>query len=182
MGFSLVSAGGALLECPPAGSRRERLFQIYGDPGDLIEVYKETAGIRVEGYIAPLAETGPRRGPQNVFINGRLVRDKTIAHAIGDAYSVASIKERSPEVHLFIEMPLDALDVNVHPTKAEVRFREQSLMHQVIRRAVGDALGQGPAPTLSLTPTASPSAYPAGETLPIPGVLAGGLYPSRWQP
>ncbi len=182
VGFSLVSAGRRLLECPPAGSRRERLFQIYGDPGDLIEVYKETAGIRVEGYIAPLADTGPRRGPQNVFINGRLVRDKTIAHAIGDAYSVASIKERSPEVHLFIEMPLDALDVNVHPTKAEVRFREQSLMHQVIRRAVGDALGQGPAPTLSLTPTAPASAWPAGETLPIPGVLAGGLYPSRWRP
>ena len=182
VGFSLVSAGRRVLECPPAGSRRERLFQIYGDPGDLIEVYKETAGIRVEGYIAPLAETGPRRGPQNVFINGRLVRDKTIAHAIGDAYSVASIKERSPEVHLFIEMPLDALDVNVHPTKAEVRFREQSLMHQVIRRAIGDALGQGPAPTLALTPTASPSAYPVGETLPIPGVLAGGLYPSRWRP
>jgi DNA mismatch repair protein MutL len=182
VGFSLVSAGRRVLECPPAGSRRERLFQIYGDSGDLIEVYKETAGIRVDGYIAPLAETGPRRGPQNVFINGRLVRDKTIAHAIGDAYSVASIKERSPEVHLFIEMPLDALDVNVHPTKAEVRFREQSLMHQVIRRAVGDALGQGPAPTLSLTPTASPSAYPLGETLPIPGVLAGGLYPSRWRP
>ena len=182
VGFSLVSAGRRVLECPPAGSRRERLFQIYGDPGDLIEVYKEAAGIRVEGFIAPLADTGPRRGPQNVFINGRLVRDKTIAHAIGDAYSVASIKERSPEVHLFIEMPLDALDVNVHPTKAEVRFREQSLMHQVIRRAVGDALGQGPAPTLSLTPTASPSAYPVGETLPIPGVLAGGLYPSRWRP
>jgi DNA mismatch repair protein MutL len=182
VGFSLVSAGRRLLECPPAGSRRERLFQIYGDPGDVVEVYKETAGIRVEGFIAPLAETGPRRGPQNVFINGRLVRDKTIAHAIGDAYSVASIKERSPEVHLFIEMPLDALDVNVHPTKAEVRFREQSLMHQVIRHAVGDALGQGPAPALSLTPTASPSAYPVGETLPIPGVLAGGLYPSRWRP
>jgi DNA mismatch repair protein MutL len=182
VGFSLVSAGRRLLECPPAGSRRERLFQVYGDPGDLIEVYKETAGIRVSGYIAPLAETGARRGPQNVFINGRLVRDKTIAHAIGDAYSVASIKERSPEVHLFIEMPLDALDVNVHPTKAEVRFREQSLMHQVIRRAVGDALGQGPAPTLALTPTASPSGYPVGETLPIPGVLAGGLYASRWRP
>ena len=182
VGFSLVSAGRRVLECPPAGSRRERLFQVYGDPGDLIEVYKEAAGIRVEGFIAPLADTGPRRGPQNVFINGRLVRDKTIAHAIGDAYSVASIKERSPEVHLFIEMPLDALDVNVHPTKAEVRFREQSLMHQVIRRAVGDALGQGPAPTLSLTPTALPSAYPVGETLPIPGVMAGGLYPSRWRP
>ena len=181
VGFSLVSAGRRLLECAPAGSPLERLFQIYGDSGDLLEVYKETAGVRVTGYIAPLAETGPRRGPQNVFINGRLVRDKTVAHAIGDAYSVASIKQRSPEVHLFIEMPLDALDVNVHPAKAEVRFREQSLVHEVVRRAVGDALGQGPAPTLALTATASPSAYPTGETLPIPGVLAGGLYPSRWR-
>lgn len=182
VGFSLLSAGRRLLECPPAPTRQERLFQIYGDPGDLLPVHREAGGIAVTGFIAPLAETGPRRGPQNVFINGRLVRDKTIAHAIGDAYSVASIRERSPEVHLFIEMPLDALDVNVHPTKAEVRFREQSLVHEVIRRAVGDALGRGPAPALTLAPGAVPSAYPAGETLPIPGVLAGGLYPSRWRP
>jgi DNA mismatch repair protein MutL len=181
VGFSLVSAGRRLLECPPASSRQERLFQIYGDPGDLLAVHKETAGITVTGFIAPLAETGPRRGPQNVYINGRLVRDKTIAHAIGDAYSVASIRERSPEVHLFIEMPLDALDVNVHPTKAEVRFREQSLVHEVIRRAVSDAIGRGPAPALTLSPSAPASAYPVGETLPIPGVLAGGLYPSRWR-
>ena len=182
VGFSLVSAGRRVLECPPAASRRERLYQIYGDPGDLVEVLKQSAGIEVAGYIAPLADSGPRRGPQNVFINGRLVRDRTIAHAIADAYSVASIKERSPEVHLFIAMPLDALDVNVHPTKAEVRFREQSLMHEVVRRALVDALGAAAAPALVLSPPAPPSsAYPAGDTLPIPGVLAGGLYPSRWR-
>ncbi len=102
------------------------------------------------GYVAALAEQGPTRGPQNVFVNRRIVKDRTIAHAIIDAYSVASIKERSPEVHLFIEMPRDAVDVNVHPTKAEVRFRDQSYMHQVIRRALGDALGRGPAPELHL--------------------------------
>ena len=181
VGFSLLSAGRRLLECPPAATRQERLFQIYGDPGDLLPVHRETGGITVTGFIAPLAETGARRGPQNVFINGRLVRDKTIAHAIGDAYSVASVRERSPEVHLFIEMPLDALDVNVHPTKAEVRFREQSLVHEVIRRAVSDALGRGPAPALTLTPGPMPGGYPIGETLPMPGVLAGGLYPSRWR-
>ena len=48
------------------------------------------------------------RGPQNVFVNRRIVKDRTIAHAIIEAYSVATIKERSPEVHLFIEMPPDA--------------------------------------------------------------------------
>jgi DNA mismatch repair protein MutL len=180
VGFSLVAAGRRVFECPPAASRLERLFQIYGDISDLIEVRKEAGGLVVTGYLAPLAETGPKRGPQNVFINGRLVRDRTITHAIVDAYSVASIKERSPEVHLFIEMPLDAVDVNVHPTKAEVRFREQSFVHEVVRRAVADALGQGPAPALTLTGAANLGG-PVGETLPIPGVLAGGFYPSRWR-
>ena len=68
---------------------------------------------------------------------------------------MASIKERSPEVHLFLEMPADAVDVNVHPTKAEVRFREQSLVHEVVRRALMDALGQGGVPQLQLRPETS---------------------------
>ena len=113
---------------------------------------RKPRGIRLSGYIAALAEQGPTRGPQNVFINRRIVKDRTIAHAIIDSYSMASIKERSPEVHLFIEMPPDAVDVNVHPTKAEVRFREQSLVHEVVRRALMEALGQGGVPQLQLRP------------------------------
>src|SRR4029453_7030896 len=97
---------------------------------------KEAAGVRVTGWVAALADHGPTRGPQNIFVNRRIVKDRTIAHAIIDSYSVASIKERSPEVHLFIEMPPGVVDVNVHPTKAEVRFREQSLVHEVVRRAL----------------------------------------------
>jgi DNA mismatch repair protein MutL len=180
VGFTLVAAGRRVFDSPPASSALERLFQIYGDVSDLIELRKEAGGLVVTGYLAPLADSGPKRGPQNVFINGRLVRDRTIAHAIADAYSIASIKERSPEVHLFITMPLDAVDVNVHPTKAEVRFREQSFVHEVVRRAVADALGRGPAPALTLTGTPN-FGGPFGETLTIPGVLAGGFYPSRWR-
>jgi DNA mismatch repair protein MutL len=180
IGFTLISAGRRLLECPPVVGLADRLYQLYGEPDDLVRVEKEAAGVRITGYAAGLAETGPRRGPQNIFINGRMVRDKTIAHAIIDAYSVASIKERSPEVHLFIEMPLDAVDVNVHPSKAEVRFREQSLIHELVRRALGDALGRGPAPPLVLTPPAEIAGSP-GQTMTLPGVLASGHYPSRWQ-
>src|SRR5205085_3116151 len=110
----------------------------------------------------------------------RIVKDSTSAHAIIDAYSTASIKERSPEVHLFIRMPPDALDVNVHPTKAEVRFREQSLVHEVVRRAFMDALGQSSVPQLQLRP--EHTAQPTPRTLTIPGVLAGGIYPNRWIP
>ena len=115
IGFTLTSGGRTVLQCPPAHSLRDRLYQLYGERDDLLEVRKEAGGLRLSGYIAALAEQGPTRGPQNVFINRRIVKDRTIAHAIIDAYSVASIKERSPEVHLFIEMPPEAVDVNVHP-------------------------------------------------------------------
>ena len=65
---------------------------------------KQAAGIAVRGFVAALGEQGPVRGPQHVFVNRRIVRDRTITHAIQQAYSVATIKERSPEVHLFIEL------------------------------------------------------------------------------
>ncbi|HEY2906978.1 MAG TPA: DNA mismatch repair endonuclease MutL [Vicinamibacterales bacterium] len=179
VGFTLTSAGRTVIQCPPALSLRDRLYQLYGERGDLIEVHKEAGGLRLTGYIAALADQGPTRGAQNVFINRRIVKDKTIAHAIINAYSMASIKERSPEVHLFIEMPPDALDVNVHPTKAEVRFRDQSLVHEVVRRALMDALGQGGVPQLQLRPEHAGSAPIAAA---IPGILAGGAYPNRWMP
>jgi DNA mismatch repair protein MutL len=115
-----------------------------------------------------------------VFVNRRIVKDRTIAHAIGDAYSVATIKERSPEVHLFLQIAPDRVDVNVHPTKAEVRFLEQSLVHEVLRRALADALGQGRAPELQFTPFAPRSEEP--RAMSIPGVLAGASIGSRWVP
>ena len=178
IGFTLTSAGRKVLQCPPVGSLRDRLYQLYGERADLIEVRRD-GDVKLLGYVAALAEQGPTRGPQNVFVNRRIVKDKTIAHAIIDAYSVASIKERSPEVHLFIEMPHDAVDVNVHPTKAEVRFRDQSHVHEVIRRTLGDALGRGPAPELQLQPPGS--FLPTPSTLPLPTAYAS-TYPNRWAP
>jgi len=179
VGFTLTSAGRKVLQCPPALSQGDRLYQVYGERSDLLELRKDAGGLKLTGFIAALAEQGPTRGPQHVFINRRIVRDKTIAHAIIDSYSQASIKERSPEVHLFIEMPADALDVNVHPTKAEVRFRDQSLVHEVVRRALMEALGHSGAPQLQLRPehAAQNPFAPA-----LPGVLAGGDYPNRWMP
>jgi DNA mismatch repair protein MutL len=177
IGFTLTSSGRKVVRCPPVALLRERLYQLYGDRGDLIEVRRDRGDVTVVGYVAGLTEQGPTRGPQNIFVNRRIVKDKTIAHAIIDAYSVASIKERSPEVHLFIEMPRDAVDVNVHPTKAEVRFRDQSYIHEVIRRALGDTLGRGPAPELQLQPDAAVSMQPS--TLPLPHAYPA-TFPSRW--
>ncbi len=177
VGFTLTSAGRRVMQVAPVSDLRERLYQLYGDRPDLLPVRREGAGLTVSGYVAALAEQGPTRGPQNVFVNRRIVKDRTIAHAIIDAYSVATAKERSPEVHLFLEMPHEAVDVNVHPTKAEVRFREQSLVHEVVRRAIGDAIGRGPAPELELRPPGPRDEVASTRTMP--GVY-GGVFPSRW--
>jgi DNA mismatch repair protein MutL len=177
IGFTLTSSGRRVMQNPPVATLRDRLYQLYGERDDLLEVRRDSGDVKVLGYVAALAEQGPTRGPQNVFVNRRVVKDRTIAHAIIDAYSVASIKERSPEVHIFIEMPHDAVDVNVHPTKAEVRFRDQSYIHQVIRRTLGDALGRGPAPELTLEAPQFHSQDPF--TLPLPASY-GTTFPSRW--
>jgi DNA mismatch repair protein MutL len=181
IGIVLRSGGRVLLEAPPAGSLEERFFQIYGDRSDLVTVNKQAAGITVRGFVAALGEQGPARGPQHVFVNRRIVRDRTITHAIQQAYSAATIKERSPEVHLFIELPADRIDVNVHPTKAEVRFLDQGLVHEVLRRAIVDALGHTTAPELVLGP-AGPAAPAFEDTRPLPLGFGGNApqpaYPS----
>jgi DNA mismatch repair protein MutL len=171
VGFTLVSAGRTVIQVPPVKTLRERFYQLYGERADLVEAGKEAAGIRVYGLVAALAEQGPRRGPQNIFVNRRIVKDKTIAHAVIDAYSIAGVKERSPEVHLFLDMAPDMVDVNVHPTKAEVRFRNQSAVHEVVRRALAAALGEGPAPELQLRGDAIVS--PPPTTMSFPGLLGG---------
>ena len=178
VGFTVTSANRTLLRCPPAGSIRERFFQLFGERPDLVEVRKAAAGLKIEGYAAALGDQGPTRGSQNVFVNRRIVKDRTIAHAIIDAYSVATIKERSPEVHLFLDVAPDRVDVNVHPTKAEVRFLEQSLVHEVLRRALGEALGQGRTQEIQLTAVEFRPDEPRPMT--IPGVLGGAAVANRW--
>ena len=180
VGFRLASGRRTLLDCPPAATFAERFFQVYKDRPDLVEVRKEAAGIRVSGRVAALAADGPARGPQHLFVNRRPVKDRTILHAVNDAYSRATIKPRSPEVHLFVELPHERVDVNVHPTKAEVRFLEQSLVHEVVRRAMADALGQEAVPAVSLE--APHGAAPEPRSRSIPGIASGMSAASRWAP
>ena len=174
VGFTLTSGPRRLAQWPPVESLADRLFQIYKDRDDLVEVRKRAAGVTVTGFAAGLAGAGGARarGPQNFFVNGRAVKDRTIVHAVAQAYETATIKERRPEVHLFIELPPDRVDVNVHPTKAEVRFLERSTVHTVLRRAVAEALGATVAPAVTLrapvparvaSPTAGPG--PAEDTV-----------------
>ena len=144
VGFTLTSGGrsaAASARRPAACASASSSCSATGRPGR--GRARRPAACRSTASSPRSATRGRSAAPQNVFVNRRIVKDRTIAHAIIEAYSVATIKERSPEVHLFIEIAPDRVDVNVHPTKAEVRFLEESLVHEVLRRALGDALGQG---------------------------------------
>ncbi len=177
VGFVLRSGNRRLIEHSPVVSLHDRIFQIYGERNDLVEVSRDSGDVRIEGYVAALSELGPTRGPQHLFINRRIVKDRTVAHAIFDAYSAASIKGRSPEFHLFLQVPSDRLDVNVHPAKAEVRFKDQSYVHEVVRKTIAKALGAGPSPELHVN--LSTNLKEDFRTMDLPGALTG-VVPSRW--
>ena len=79
VGFTFTSNGRKALQCPPANSARDRFFQIFGDRPDLVEVSRAVGPFRVFGFVARLTEEGPARGPQSLFVNRRIVRDRNIA-------------------------------------------------------------------------------------------------------
>ena len=171
VGFRLQSGPRTLFDHPPVAAFADRFFQIYGDRPGLVEVRKEAAGIRLTGLAAALAADGPVRGPQHLFVNRRAVKDRTVLHAVADAYARATIKPRSPEVHLFVDLPHDRVDVNVHPAKAEVRFLERSLVHELVRRGLAAALEREAPPQVSLSAPRRGAAAPRAPA--IPGIAAG---------
>ncbi|MBL0224190.1 MAG: DNA mismatch repair endonuclease MutL [Geobacteraceae bacterium] len=143
--FSCISDGRELLRVQRSDLQR-RLTQVIGrdTSAHLYPVSSNDPQISVSGFVS-----GPslvRSGMQAMFtyINGRFVRDKVVQHAILQAYRGVIDRGRYPVVALFIQLPTCDVDVNVHPTKHEVRFRHQSMVHDAIQKAVEDVLRGSP--------------------------------------
>ncbi len=158
--FTLTHGGGdgrrLVLESPPAQTPREVVAQLYGAElaRALLDVHADAEQLRVRGLVAPPTVSRGDRSEQHVFVNGRFVRDATLQHAIAKAYEGFLPKDRHPVVFLFLEVDPRAVDVNVHPQKLEVRFRDPRLVQGTVKQAIVEALlSRGAAPTL--TPRAS---------------------------
>jgi len=168
--FELHSATNAILIAPPVAGYSERVYQVFGKDvlDQLIPVAavqplermglpqpppwrrteedaeavkeKDFGELRVHGFVSKPEIQKLNRNSMYVFVNGRLIRDRLIQHALIEAYRNILPPTVYPVVLIFLELPGGEVDVNVHPSKTEVRFRQQTLVHDFVREAVRGAL------------------------------------------
>ncbi len=193
--FELVSSSHTLVSAPPVRRTAERIYQIFGKDtlAQLLPVASETllqhaglpepppwkkdpdeprpdpGSIRLTGFYSKPELQKLNRNSIYIFINKRLIRDRLLLHAISEAYRNIIPPTSFPVVLLFLQMPPEEVDVNVHPAKTEVRFRQQSLIHDFVRDSLRTALIQArPAgaflAALDSSPAASPFLMPAAPS------------------
>jgi DNA mismatch repair protein MutL len=185
--FELHSAANAMLVAAPVESHAQRIYQIFGretldqlipvaaamklervgipepPPWRRDEDYEPPVpgDIRLHGFVSKPEVQKLNRNSIYIFVNNRLVRDRLVQHAITEAYRNILPATVYPVVLLFIELPHAEVDVNVHPSKVEVRFRQQSLVHDFTRDSVRAALMKArPVPQFTREITAQPNAAP----------------------
>lgn len=167
--FRVTHNDRVVLDFPAARDARERFLQILGNEAapHLAEVVFEIGDVKVSGLVTRTLRYGSRRN-QFFFVNGRLVRDRVLTHAANRAAEQFD-REGNPAICLFIEIDPTLVDVNVHPAKTEVRFRDSSRVHVAVESGVRRALG-APEEGVELlrenadVPSAFASAGPAGAT------------------
>ena len=206
--FELHSATQALLVAPAVGSAGDRLFQIFGrDTAALMlptaaEIdfaraglpepppWKREAGyappdpgfLRITGFVSKPELQKLNRNSIYVFVNHRLVRDRVVLHALTEAYRNIIPPTSFPVVLLFLEMPPQEVDVNVHPAKTEVRFRQPSFVHDFIRDTVRTTLMTArPAASFAMALNSAPTASASLliDVSPMPGLPGDTVFSPR---
>ncbi len=141
--LTLVNNGREVLRAAPANDLRERAYQIFGAEflDNLLEVNGGNPQVaRVVGFVSAPRDRRTSRDAQYLFVNGRFVRDRLIGRALSEGYRAVLPHGVYPAALLFIEIPLEEVDVNVHPAKTEVRFRRSAAVADAVREAVRSAL------------------------------------------
>lgn len=144
-GFTLKHNQKLIRQYYPASTAKqdtERLSALCGAEfaANALHLEAEGAGMRLTGWMAKPVFSRSQPDCQYFYVNGRIVRDKLVMHALRQAYQDVLYRDRHPAYVLFLDVPANLVDVNVHPTKHEVRFRESRVVHDFIFRTIHDAL------------------------------------------
>ncbi len=148
--------------------REQRVGLLCGNAfvDNAMHLTTETDGLKLSGWIAAPTFSRSQADLQYFYVNGRMVRDKLVAHAVKQAYHDVMYQDRYPAYVLFLEIAPQQVDVNVHPTKHEVRFRESRMVHDFICSALQNVLtGVRPGQEQVRPPTAVEKTVPALETV-----------------
>lgn len=168
--FRLTHNDHVVFDYPKVTTLEDRLFQVYGPRlmGMMLPIHYEQADLHVRGVIVNPYHAKTGRTPQEMFVNRRPVRNATIAHAVYESYGSFLPKGRHPTFALMVEVAPDEVDVNVHPSKREVKFRSPDLIHRAIKAAVRGPLQKN----VTGVPTFSPGVeerVPGAVEQAIPG-------------
>ncbi len=136
--FVLRSDKRVLHDLPSAASPRQRISDLFGEElaEALIPIQRESHGVHVEGLVVPPQQARGSSKWEYVLVNGRYVRDRFVSHAIKESYRSLIDPSRFPVAFLWITLPTDQVDVNVHPTKIEVRWRDSNFIHAQVLAAI----------------------------------------------
>lgn len=170
IGISLKHNDRDVYDIPPNSPLDDRITRFFGDEvgKKLIPITAEQGPIKVSGFIAdPVVNRGNNR-LQYFFVNGRCIRDRTLQHALQDGMHGLLMVGRFGVGYLYLEMPPELVDVNVHPSKAEVRFRDSQVLHHLVRSAVRKALHGLPMHSTLTTPTSGSAGAWRLQTPPAP--------------
>ena len=140
--FQLTHNGREVIQTLPTDQIHYRIAELFGTDlaKSLVQVKSSSGDYRLKGYVSNPVYTRSNRSAQYCFVNGRFVRDKVILHGTQQGYNHLLPKGQHPALFLYLSMNPKLLDVNVHPSKAEVRFAFQQDVHQFISRSIREAL------------------------------------------
>lgn len=138
IGFTIKNNLGKEQSFPKTNSYLDRIIRVFGKEfkDSLIQIEEETPSFHVHGFISKPTITKPTQRYLKVFIKGRYIRDKVINHAIRSAYSELIPQNRFPMGVLFIDVPGKDIDINIHPTKREVKFKDSGSIHDFVYKSI----------------------------------------------
>jgi DNA mismatch repair protein MutL len=142
IGFTVKNNGKEQLHLPADSTLQQRIAGLFGRDivRDMIEVHESAGSLGLRGFIGLPSCNRANRNYQKMIINGRPVKDKVVGHAIQQGFDTLIPKRRFPVVFLFLSIPVQLVDVNVHPTKTEVRFVNSQTIHDLVRRGIRSTL------------------------------------------